>query len=167
MKHPESRLQMRVRMYLDAHLPAPGWWSSVGHERKQSLRSGQLQKARGVKRGLSDVMIWYRGQFFGVELKAGSAISESQAAFGAAMEANDFKWVVIWSVEQLDDYLRANRVPLAVSARIDALRHDAALEATQPAPKAKRGGAKPRTPRPSSRALAIATQAQLPGWRRS
>lgn len=159
---PEDRLQSRVRMYLKDALPAPGWWSSIAHERKQSVFSGQVQKARGIKRGLSDVMIWYRGMFYGIELKVSSPISESQAAFGAAMEANGFKWVVIWSVVQLDEYLRAEKIPIPYSFHIEALRHDAALESPGRVVGKSRSPGKPRQKRPSSKAIAIGNKSQLP-----
>ena len=132
MKRPEDRLQSRVRMYLADALPAPGYWSSVDHARKQSVKSGQLQKARGIKRGLPDVMIWYRGMFHGIELKVGSAVSDAQHGFGAAMEANGFRYVVVRSVYALDAYLRASGVPVLPSMQIAALNHDAALAVATP-----------------------------------
>ena len=55
---PEDRLQSRCRMFLDACLLPPCWWSSIAHERKQTPRQGQMQKARGVKAGVPDVLIF-------------------------------------------------------------------------------------------------------------
>ena len=71
MMRPEDRLQSRCRMFLDSHLSPPCWWSSIGHEKKQTLIQGQMQKAKGIRRGLPDIMIWAPGYFLGVELKVG------------------------------------------------------------------------------------------------
>lgn len=160
MARPEDRLQMRARMYLDDALPPPAWWSSIGHERKQSVQSGQRQKARGVKRGISDILIVYKRMLYCVELKAGTSVTEPQAAFGAAMRANGFRWTVVRSVVELHDYLCEAGIPIPLSHRVAALRHDAALQDVLPAPK-DRGGRRPRE-RPTARAIAISRQAQLP-----
>lgn len=142
---PEHRLQSRCRMYLADALPAPGYWSSVDHARKQSAQAGERQKARGIKRGLPDIMIWFRGLFIGVELKVGSRISDAQDVFAGAMRANGFRYAVIRSVTELDTYLRDVGVPVLPSMRIAAMQHDAALSAAAPA-KPKRAGNPRRVP---------------------
>ena len=153
---PEDRLQSRCRMYLKDALPAPGYWSSVDHARKQSLRSGQIQKARGIKRGLPDIMIWYRGAFIGVELKAGRGdTSEMQDIVGAALEANGFVYSVVRSVEGLHATLERAGVPVLPSMRIAAMHHDAALAEAAYAP--KKPPSKPRkamAQKPNQRGLA-------------
>lgn len=127
---PEDRLQARCRMFLDAHLVRPCWWSSVGHERKQTLRQGQMQKARGVKRGLPDVMIWAPGYFCGVELKAGkNDTTDAQNGFAAAMAALGHGYAVVRSVEQLGEALAERGIPLAANWRLACQHHDAALDA--------------------------------------
>lgn len=152
---PEDRLQSRVRMYLDDALPAPGWWSSVDHARKQSLKSGQIQKARGIKRGLCDVAIWYLGMFYGIELKAGkNDTSDAQDGFGVAMVATGFRYQVIRSVEALDLYLRNTGIPILPSMRVAAMQHDAALWRCR------------RVPRPSVPASRAATRRRRRARRR-
>lgn len=155
MMLPEARLQSRCRAYLKDALPAPGWFSAISHERKQSVRSGQRQKAMGVKRGLSDLMVWYRGKFLAVELKVDSPVSENQKLFGAAMVRNEFSWAVIRSVVSLHDHLVGQGVPIAPSMRIAAMRADAALAVAEPAVSKPKRPSKPRVPRPSSKALAV------------
>lgn len=134
-------------MLLDSHLQPPCWWSSVGHERKMTLRQGQAQKARGVRRGLPDIMVWAPGYFLGVELKAGSnTATEDQRAFGQAMAALGHGYAVVRSVEQLVDVLEAHGIPLQPGARVAALRHDGMLAvpvARKPARAAKPSAAKP------------------------
>ena len=125
---PEDRLQSRCRMFLDAHLLPPCWWSSVGHERKQTLRQGAIQKARGVKRGLPDVMIWAPGFFLGVELKAAkNTTTDAQGGFAQAMERLGHGYAVVRSVEGLGEALERHGIPLRAGWRVPAQVHDAAL----------------------------------------
>lgn len=162
MMRPEDRLQSRVRMYLDAALPAPGYWSSVEHAKKQSLRQGQMQKAKGVKRGLPDVMIWYRGVFVGVELKAGkNTTSDMQDLVGAALVANGFRYHVVRRVVDLDRLLRECGLPIQRSMLTAAEHHDACLLADAPVPK-KRPSARRIVAKPTQAALAFAARYQRP-----
>jgi len=154
---------MRVRMYLDKALPAPGWWSSVGHERKQSPRAGQRQKAKGVRPGLPDVMIWYDGQFIAIELKTVTGrLSDTQIAFADAMRRNRFSHCVARSVAEVHSILVARCVPVERSMHVLALVYDAELAKVQPAP---RGASKSRAVavKPSQRALKGLARARKAG----
>lgn len=133
----EDRLQTHCAKYLKAALPPPGWFSGIEHARKQSVFAGQIQKAKGVKRGLADLNVWYRGQFIGIELKVESSVSEAQERFGRAMLENGFAWVVVRSVLQLHDVLVMHGIPVAPSMQIAALHHDAALSVPAVASKSK------------------------------
>lgn len=124
---PEDRLQSRCAKYLTAALPPHAFFSGIEMARKQSVFSGAVQKAKGVKRGLPDLSIWWSGRYFGVELKVGSSVSDAQRAFGEAMQRNGFRWVVVKSVEALDTFLRAEGLPIAPSMRVAAMDHDAKL----------------------------------------
>jgi hypothetical protein len=137
---PEDRLQTHCVKYLKAALPEPGFFSGIEHARKQSTRAGNIQRAKGVKRGLADLNIWYLGKFIGVELKVKSSTSDPQKAFGAAMDANGFDWHVVRSVVALHDLLVASDIPVPLSMRIDALNRDAALSVPAKAPRKRAGG---------------------------
>lgn len=149
---PEARLQSRCRMLLDGHLQPPCWWSSVGHERKQTLAQGQMQKARGIKRGLPDVMIWAPGYFLGVELKCGrNDTTDAQDGFAQAMAALGHGYAVVRSVEQLGEALERHGIPLAPGWRVAAMHHDAALDGEAPV---RKRASKPRAARAQPRQLA-------------
>ena len=142
---PEDRLQVRCAKYLKTALPEPAYFSGIEHARKQSLFAGQVQKAKGIKRGLADLNIWYLGQFIGLELKVKTPVSDMQEAFGKAMYANGFRWYVVRSVVELHEILVERGIPIEPSMRIAAMQHDAALavpEAPKKAGKA-RGAARP------------------------
>lgn len=142
---PEDRLQSRCAKYLKAALPAPAFYSGIEHARKQSVFAGAVQKAKGIKRGLADLNIWYRGQFIGIELKVASPVSSMQDAFGKAMHDNGFNWRVVRSVVELHDYLAAELfIPIPASMRSAAMHHDAALSLPEPE--------RTRTPGPARKA---------------
>ena len=143
---PEDRLQVHCSKYLKAALPEPGFYSGIEHARKQTLYSGMVQRAKGVKRGLADLNVWYLGQYIGIELKVSSSTSEPQKAFGAAMEANGFSWHVIKSVVALHDLLLERGVPVLPSMRVLAMQHDAALTVAPPKPKAATRPPRQRNP---------------------
>lgn len=149
---PEDRLQVACKRYLDAALPVPGFYSGIEHARKQSLYSGQIQKAKGIKRGLADLNVWYLGKYIGLELKAGkNTTSDSQDAFAEAMRANGFDYHVCRSVRAVDNALRASGVPVPRSMAILAEQSDVKL-ASPVVAKPKRA-IKPRTARPTQAAL--------------
>lgn len=130
---PEDRLQSRCRMLLDACLLPPCWWSSIAHERKQTPRQGQMQKARGVKAGLPDMMVWAPGHFLGVELKVGkNSTSDAQDGFGEAMVRLGNGYEVIRSVEALGEALERHGIPIAPGWRVKAQIHDMELASAQP-----------------------------------
>jgi hypothetical protein len=158
---PEDRLQSRTRMFLDAHLAPPAYWSSVGHERKQTLRQGQMQKARGIKRGLPDVMIWSPGYFLGVELKAGkNSTTDAQDGFAQAMARNQHGYAVVRSVEQLGETLVQHGIGLLWGWQLAAQRHDAALDGEAPARKVS---ARPRTAKPTRAQVAAGNRMAMVG----
>jgi len=164
---PEDRLQARVRMFLDAHLPAPATWTAVNKgvllagDDQQRMRTAQRLKAQGVKNGIEDVMIWHGKDYFAVELKTATGrLSEAQETRAKAVEANGQRYGVFRSVEGLYHYLKAYGVPFERSALIAAMHHDAALSV----PHVVGRPAKPRTAKGklSARALAFARAAQSP-----
>lgn len=121
-------------MYLTAALPAPGFFSAIEHGRahvgtpEQRMKEWQRLKAQGVKTGLADLFIWYRGMFLPVELKVdGNDTSSNQDRFEEAMAANGFLYEVCRSVESLDSTLRRRNIPILPSMRIAAMDHDAFL----------------------------------------
>ena len=156
---PEDRLRARCRMYLDAALPAPGWFSSIEMGRKhhgteqQRMAEWARLKAQGCRVGIADILVIYVGQLIGVELKVGrNKASDQQEAFGAMMEVNGFRWRVIKSVCELHDYLVKSGIPIARSMFLAAVAHDAAL--AQPEPVKARRTSKSKVSKPRASAIA-------------
>ena len=68
----EWREQMKLSVMLDKYLPAGTFWTSL--ENKPISRvSGIFQKKRGVRSGIPDVFVLYRGKPIFVELKSRAA----------------------------------------------------------------------------------------------
>jgi len=82
----EQRLETGIYAYLRLALPPDAFVTSVDHARKQSERSGLRQKARGVRAGIPDMLIIYRGEIFWLEVKTQSgSLTESQRALHAKL----------------------------------------------------------------------------------
>ena len=162
---PEDRLRARCRMYLDAALPPPGWFSAIEHGRKhhgteqQRMAEWSRLRAQGVKVGISDILVMYLGELIGVELKVGkNEPSKNQTDFGEMMEANGFKWRVIRSVCELHDWLVYLGIPIARSMFLAAVAHDAAL--AQPEALKPRRTSKPKAAKPKASTIAKMNRAR-------
>jgi len=169
MAQPEARLRARCRMWLDQFLPSPGTFTAIEHGRAHSgtpaqrAREWQRLKAQGVKTGLSDIMIWYRGRFIGVELKAGTnTASAAQEDFGRAMIANGFQWSVVRSVEGLATVLHQHGVPLSLTAPHVASGYDRELATAEPVKKSRRPAA-PQKAKAEPAKLAVMARARARG----
>ena len=136
MARPEDRLQMRSRMFLDACLAVPHYWSSIAHERKQSPASGQRQKARGVRAGLPDIIIIVAGYVLAVELKSATGtVTPSQAATAGKLRELGHGYSVVRSIQQLGEEITRAGILLTPNWQVVAARHDAELHAIAPAKK--------------------------------
>lgn len=166
---PEARLRARVRMWLSAYLPSPGLWTSIEHGRahhgtpEQRAREWQRLAAQGVKKGIPDVMVWYRGLCMGLELKVGrNTATPDQERFGAALVANGFAWRVCRSVEDVARFLHHSGVPVTGAAFQMAAAYDAELAREVVAPKKKASRAPARN-KPTRAQLSAIERARASG----
>jgi hypothetical protein len=68
MAYTEWREQVKLARLLDTWLPDDAFWTATDPVAR-SATAGAMRRKRGVKPGLSDVIIWYRGRTFCIELK--------------------------------------------------------------------------------------------------
>ena len=69
MAYAEWREQIKLKFLLDLWLdPSCSFWTATDPV-AGSATAGAMRKRRGVRAGLSDVIIWYRGRTFCIELK--------------------------------------------------------------------------------------------------
>ena len=138
----EHRLQMAVASFLSATLPRDCYWTSVdAGQGRMDVRAGQMRKARGVKAGVPDVLVCFRGMLYCIELKASKGrLSEAQhMTIGQINEAGG-KVEVCHSIEEVETALRAWDIPLR-GTTLTAQQRDERLAA---APKKPRGPGRPR-----------------------
>lgn len=163
----EHRLQSRLRMFFDDYLTGGVEWVSIDHGVKlggtpqQRANQWARMKARGIRPGVEDVQLLHKKDFFAIELKVGAnGLSDAQRQRRDAVWANGQYYVVGRSVVAVFEYLELANVPFRRGALEAAQGHDRAL-AVEQSPKLKRP-TKPRTTRPSRRALAFGAEVSKP-----
>lgn len=76
---PEEQLQRAVAAFLDVALPEDAVWFHVPNGGARTKAEAGIFKAMGVKAGVPDVLILWRGQLYCIELKApGRSLSPGQ-----------------------------------------------------------------------------------------
>ena len=108
----EWNFQKDAAEYLDIALPSDAYWSGIDHAGKMTPAAGRMRKLRGVKAGIADVMIVWRGITLWIELKAGSALSASQKDFRDAVIRNGHAWALARSLDDIEFACALNRIPM-------------------------------------------------------
>lgn len=110
----EHRLQMATATFLAAVLPCDSYWTSVdAGQGAMNIRAAQMRKARGVKAGVPDVLVCYRGMLYCIELKASKGrLSETQHMTIGQIHDAGGKVEVCHSIEEVETALRAWDIPL-------------------------------------------------------
>lgn len=172
MARPEHSLQTAIKRWITDCVTEPHVFLAFDRTQASGKFTHAYEKARGIRAGTPDTQLLFRGRSMWVELKAGkNTTSDAQDELHAQMLGVGHRVRVCWTVGEYMAACQAEGVKLAqwAAARadgMDAMLAGAVAAAKAAKPKAPRLGAKPRTNRPSSRAIAIGIQSQLPGgWR--
>ena len=113
----EDTLQIATVKFLHHALPPDAVFTGVEHAQQMSPRAGSIRKAKGVRRGLSDLMIWWRGKFIAVELKTDAGrMSDAQKEFADGIVGAGFAFHCCRSIHQVEAVLRDAGLPLRASA---------------------------------------------------
>lgn len=119
MKHPsEMQIQGAVAEFLDRALPADAAWfhpPNGGH--RHPVVAAKL-KAQGVKPGVPDVVIIWRGRAIFIELKAHKgSLSDAQKAMQTRLVlSGGVVFDIARSVGEVEGFLRGVGIPLHASA---------------------------------------------------
>jgi hypothetical protein len=70
VRRPEQALHIAVARYLTVALRPPVWWSSIEHASKLGAVAAGMRRARGVKAGIPDIIIFWPEGKAGIELKS-------------------------------------------------------------------------------------------------
>lgn len=118
----EHDLQVRVVAFLERALAGVAWWSGIDHGAgKMSDAEAGRRKARGVKPGIPDIVVLWRGLLIGIELKAAAGVaskagagvqSEEQRAVEAAWLEHGAHYFVCHSALEVNAALVRVGVPL-------------------------------------------------------
>ena len=109
----EDRIQIACARYLDAVL-AEGvlWWHTPNGGSRNAIEGAKL-KRMGVKPGVPDIAILWRGGVVFVELKTATGrLTRAQTDMRDALEAASFGWSLCRSVDELESALIFHRVPI-------------------------------------------------------
>jgi hypothetical protein len=91
----EWQEQKKLARLLDKWMdPACTFWTATDPVAPSAL-SGAIRKQRGVKLGVPDVLVWYRGQSITIELKSqrGRCSPSQPAVREALLRAGAQRWV--------------------------------------------------------------------------
>ena len=114
-QHPEEDLARTVAAYLDLALPEDACWTTIPAGGGGRVRGAKL-KAMGYKPGWPDLQIVYRGQLICIELKAKyRTLSPEQKAMHEHLALAGALPFVVWTVEEVELFLRGCGVPLQAS----------------------------------------------------
>jgi hypothetical protein len=107
---------MDVATYLRLALPERHpdvWWTGVDHANAKSRMTGALRKARGVKAGIPDLHVLYRGRSIWIELKAPTgSVSDEQIAQRMFIERAGGFWHEARSTVEVQDILLGHGIRL-------------------------------------------------------
>lgn len=111
----EWRDQRGYAAFLSKALPIDAYWTAIDVGRSRNRDEGQLRKARGVKAGIPDFLIVWRGVTVWLEIKAGQSLSPVQRTTRDALLANGHKWALCRRVEEIETALLAAGISLRAS----------------------------------------------------
>ena len=116
-QHPEDDFHVTVAQYLGVErnvaLPDDAVWTTIEPGGKRGKREAGRLKAKGLKPGLPDIIVIYRGQLICFELKApGGALSKAQKAMHAQLVEAGALIHTVKRVEEAEGFLRGAGVPL-------------------------------------------------------
>lgn len=134
----EWKLQQACAAFLSATLPRDCYWTSVdAGQGAMNLRAAQMRKARGVKAGFCDMLVVWRGGFYGVELKASKGrVSDIQELTHAQIREAGGQVSVCRSIEDVERALRHWGIPLR-GTTLTAQDRDAWVAAAPKRPRAR------------------------------
>lgn len=108
----EHDLQRQVTKFLDAALPSDAWWTSIDSAGRGAV-AGARMKARGVRKGIPDLLVYWRACCIWIELKSAKGrMTGEQMAFWAACSHAGQQLFVCRSVADVGQRLTEQGIPL-------------------------------------------------------
>lgn len=108
----EWREQTTDNVFLSKALPPGAYYTAIDHARKMPAPHGKNRKDRGIKPGIADWLIVYRGITLWIERKAGSSLSDHQKLFRDMVVANGHRWALAKRTDDIEIACREAGIPL-------------------------------------------------------
>jgi hypothetical protein len=113
MKRPEQELQIDVAAHLDMCLPRDAVWFHVPNGGKRTKAEAGILKAMGVKAGVHDVWIFWRGIVLAIELKAAAGkLTDHQVLMKLRLQRAGVFCAEARSIEDVYAVLMTHKVPI-------------------------------------------------------
>lgn len=113
----EDALQIAAVKFLHHALPEGAVYTGIEHAGQISTIQGAIRKAKGVRRGLSDLMIWWSGRFIAIELKTAKGVmSDSQKEFADGITGAGFRYYLCRSLADIESALIDAEMPLRATS---------------------------------------------------
>jgi hypothetical protein len=104
MAHPEAALQRQITGYLSWAVAPPAVYTAFPAGGGGLVR-GAILKSTGLKAGMPDIFIFHDKRTYGIELKAGSGLSDAQKAMHVLLRQAGVQIAVVRSLDQLRELL--------------------------------------------------------------
>jgi hypothetical protein len=122
MRRPEQALHIAAADFLTRALRAPTWWSSIDHAAKLGPVAASMRKRRGVKAGISDILVIHPESPLGhaplvvwIELKSEAGEqSDPQMDFEEAMLRCGCLYYIARSLDEIEGFLKGVGIPLHI-----------------------------------------------------
>ena len=98
--------------FLARALPQGAYWTAIDVGRSATPAQGAMRKARGVKAGIPDFLVVWRGITLWIEVKARQSLSPAQKTTRDVLLANGHRWALARSGEDVEAALRGAGIPL-------------------------------------------------------
>lgn len=112
MTQHEWNAQKLDNAFLGKALPDDAYYTAIDHARKLSKIAGMQRKARGIKAGIPDWLIVWRGITLWIERKVDAAVSYEQEVTGTALIRNGHHWRVARTLDEIEAACRDVGIPL-------------------------------------------------------
>lgn len=118
---PEDSLQITIANWMERFLYAPPegpYWSAINPKPNKSLSQASLCKRMGMKAGIADLLLVWKGRAIALELKAGkNTRSPAQVSFSAAWLLAGGLCHEIRSLDEFLLFVEMLGIPTRASAR--------------------------------------------------
>lgn len=113
----EWRDQRGYNAFLSKILPADAYYTAIDVGRSPNAHWGMMRKMRGVKPGIPDFVIAWKGTALWLECKAaGGSLSPHQKTTRDALIHNGHRWALVRSMDDIEAACTDAGIPLRATA---------------------------------------------------